>query len=72
VEEIEKLIQEGADINAKDEKGLTPLLNLAKSEKISDELIKTVSLLIKLGANVNSLDSKMLSPYCANFLKTKI
>jgi ankyrin repeat protein len=72
MEEIGKLIQEGADINAKDEKGLTPLLRLAQSEKISDDLIKTVSLLIKLGANVNSLDSKMLSPYCANFTKTKI
>jgi ankyrin repeat protein len=72
MEEIGKLIQEGADINAKDEKELTPLLRLAQSEKISDYLIKTVSLLIQHGANVNSLDSKMLSPYCANFTKTKI
>jgi ankyrin repeat protein len=57
VEEIGKLIQEGEDINAKDEKGLTPLLRLAQSEKISDNLVKIFSLLIKLGANVNSLDS---------------
>jgi hypothetical protein len=51
VEEIEKLIQEGADVNAKDEKGLTPLLRLAQSEKISENLIEIFSLLIKLGFN---------------------
>jgi hypothetical protein len=55
MEEIRKLIQ--GDINAKDEKGLTPLLHLAKSEKISDNLVKIFSLLIQHGANVNSLDS---------------
>jgi ankyrin repeat protein len=57
VEEMEKLIQEGVDVNAKDEKGLTPLLRLAKSEKISDNLVKIFSLLIQHGANVHSLDS---------------
>ncbi|XP_046636657.1 probable serine/threonine-protein kinase fhkE [Daphnia pulicaria] len=57
VEEMEKLIQEGVDVNAKDEKGLTPLLRLAKSKKISDNLVKIFSLLIQHGANVHSLDS---------------
>ncbi|XP_046438240.1 serine/threonine-protein kinase/endoribonuclease IRE1-like [Daphnia pulex] len=57
VEEIEKLIQEGLDVNAKDEKGLTPLLHLVKSEKISENLVKIFILLIQHGANVNSLDS---------------
>jgi hypothetical protein len=57
-EEIGKLIRKGADINAKDEKGLTPLLRLAKSEKIGENLVKIFSLLIQNGANVNSLDSK--------------
>ncbi|XP_046637442.1 putative ankyrin repeat protein RF_0381 [Daphnia pulicaria] len=69
VEEIEKLIQEGADVNAKDEKGLTPLLRLAQSEKISENLIEIFSLLIKLGANVNSLDSNgenVLFLWCKN------
>jgi ankyrin repeat protein len=47
VEEIGKLIQEGADINAKDEKGLTPLLRLAQSEKISENLVEIFSLLIQ-------------------------
>ncbi len=37
--------------------GLTPLLRLAGSEKISENLVEIFSLLIKLGANVNSLDS---------------
>jgi ankyrin repeat protein len=56
VEEIGKQIQEGADVNVKDEKGLSPLLRLTESEKISENLIETFSLLIKLGANVNSLN----------------
>jgi serine/threonine-protein kinase/endoribonuclease IRE1 len=57
VEEIGKLIQEGVDVNAKDEIGLTPPLRLAKSEKISENLLEIFSLLIQHGANVNSLDS---------------
>ncbi|EFX65271.1 hypothetical protein DAPPUDRAFT_333325 [Daphnia pulex] len=57
VEDIGKLIQEGVDLNVKDPYGLTPLLRLANSKKISDNFIEIVSLLIKNGANVNSLDS---------------
>ena len=57
VEEIEKLIQEGADINAKDENGLTPLLHLAKIEEENGDALEFVSLLLEKKANVNSLDN---------------
>jgi hypothetical protein len=70
MEEIGKLIQEGADINAKDEKGLTPLLGLAQSEKISENLVEIFSLLIQTRSH-RQFDSKMLSPYCANFIKNE-
>jgi len=58
VEQIRKLLQEGVDINAKDKKGLTPLLHSAKNKSGSDNVVEIISLLIQNGASVNSVDSK--------------
>jgi serine/threonine-protein kinase/endoribonuclease IRE1 len=59
VEEIEKLIQDGANVNATDEKGLTPLLRLTKSKKISGwSMSEIADLLIQHGANVHLRDRK--------------
>jgi ankyrin repeat protein len=74
-EEIGKLMREGVDINAKDRYGLTPLLRLAESEKISENLLEIFSHLIKLGANVNSLDSNgknALLLWCKNHKQHQI
>jgi ankyrin repeat protein len=54
VEEVEKLLQKGMDINSVDEKGWTPLLHLALPKKNEgDNLVEIVRLLITKGANVH-------------------
>jgi ankyrin repeat protein len=57
VEEIKILMREGVDINAKDKKGLTPLLQMAENKSGSGNALEIMNLLIQNGANVNSLDS---------------
>jgi ankyrin repeat protein len=58
LEEIKILMREGVDINAKDKKGLTPLLQMAENKKGSGNALEIINLQIQNGANVNSLDSK--------------
>jgi ankyrin repeat protein len=56
--EMKELIQEGVDINAKDQNGLTPLLQLVTYKRNSYYIVEKVSLLIKHGrVNIDSIDS---------------
>ncbi len=55
---IRRLIREGADVNSKDDDGMTPLM-LAASESKTPEV---VSLLIEAGADVNAKDDDGMTP----------
>ena len=57
-EEVRQLIQDGADVNAKDEDGWTPLM-LAAAHNSNPEVLKV---LIEAGADVNAKDTDGLTP----------
>ena len=56
--EIDKLIKNGADVNAKDKDGNTPLM-LASFGSLNSDAVKA---LIKAGANVNAKNNEGLTP----------
>jgi ankyrin repeat protein len=55
--EIERLIKNGADVNAKSEKGVTPLIFA-----VANNQTRTVNLLLKFGADVNTITSEAETP----------
>ena len=57
-EEITRLIQEGADVNAVDSRGKTPLIYVAEYSKIPDVL----RALIENGADINAVDESGKTP----------
>ena len=59
--EIDKLIKNGADVNAKDKNGVTPLM-LASFGSLDSDAVKAVKALIKAGANVNAKDDTGTTP----------
>ena len=59
---VEYLIEKGANVNAKDNWGNTPLLLLAFQSGSIPEANKTIELLIGNGADVNSTDNKGMTP----------
>lgn len=56
--EIDKLIKNGADVNAKDKDGGTPLM-LASLGSLNSDAVKA---LIKAGANVNAKNNEGFTP----------
>ena len=58
VEEVEQLIQEGADVNAVDNRGITPLM-IAAGYNTNPEIIQ---ILINVGANVNAVGNTDSTP----------
>lgn len=59
--EIDKLIKNGADVNAKNKDGGTPLM-LASFGSLDSDAVKAVKALIKAGANVNAKDDTGTTP----------
>ena len=57
-EEVRQLIQDGADVNAEDKDGLTPLMHAAKYNS-NPEVLRT---LIGAGADVNAKNKDGLTP----------
>ncbi len=57
VDRIKLLVEKGADVNAPDPQGWTPLQNAARQKK--DELVKV---LIELGADPNRADNAGMTP----------
>jgi|GEM_PF-1203050 len=64
LKKAERLIRAGADLNARDDKGRTPLMHAASQSKQiigifpSTEYLGTCDLLIENGADVNATDNK--------------
>ena len=59
---MEYLAKNGADINAKDVNGLTPLMAVMNMSELSEDADKIVDFLIKAGADVNAADSEGITP----------
>lgn len=60
LEEIKLLIENGADIDATDINGRTPLMMASSSKTDSD--LETVKLLIECGADINAKDNYLYTP----------
>ena len=58
---LKTLVEKGANVNARDSRGDTPLLHAIKSDKITDQNNK-IKYLINAGANVNAQNKKGQSP----------
>jgi ankyrin repeat protein len=54
IDKVKDLIEKGADINAKDNNGMTALMLASKNNR--KEIVELVELLIKNGADVNAKD----------------
>ena len=59
---VSKSIQEGADIEARDEYNLTPLFNAAANASVSDNCRSVTQLLINAGANKEVRNNDGLTP----------
>jgi ankyrin repeat protein len=56
VEEVTRLIQEGADVNAVDLEGKTVLMKVVQNTSLDPKLLQVVKVLIENGADVNAVD----------------
>jgi len=56
------LIEKGANVNAKNKYGITPLLELCKSYRTDKLMLRIVRILIGSGADVNAVDDYRKSP----------
>lgn len=61
VEKIKLLLENGADVNAKDDKGWTPLMMASRHSNTSSN-IETVNLLLQNGADVNAKQNTGWTP----------
>jgi len=64
---VQKLIDEGANINESDGEGYTPLMSAAWSGKV-----ETVKALLQKGANVNAQDNYGLTPLMHAVLERQV
>jgi ankyrin repeat protein len=61
---VSRLLQEGADVNARDKNGVTPLLVAAYEHRVGIDFTEVMKLLLKAGADVNARQtSQMLDDY---------
>ncbi|GMR59613.1 hypothetical protein PMAYCL1PPCAC_29808, partial [Pristionchus mayeri] len=51
-------ITSGDDVNVRDERGMTPLLVIIRSERLEDQLRETMKELIKEGAQIDDVDNE--------------